>query len=48
VNIASKNIIASLVHPPVFGRWNQLILSKEQFLDIQKFCTWKPDHYLIV
>jgi hypothetical protein len=39
VNIASKNIIASLVHPPVFGRRNQLILSKEQFLNIQEFCT---------
>jgi hypothetical protein len=25
-----------------------LILSKEQFLNIQEFCTWKPDHYLIV
>jgi hypothetical protein len=38
-NIPCKNIIASFIHPPVFGRRNQLLLSKEQFIDIQKFCT---------
>lgn len=38
-NIPCKNIIASFIHPPVFGRRNQLLLSKEQFIDIQKFFT---------
>jgi len=37
-NIPSKNIIASFIHPPGFGRRNQLSLSKKQFIDIQKFC----------
>ncbi len=38
-NIPCKNTIASFIHPPVFGRRNQLSLLKEQFIDIQKFCT---------
>jgi hypothetical protein len=38
-NIPCKNTIASFIDPPVFGRRNQLSLSKEQFIDIQKFCT---------
>lgn len=39
MNIPFRNIIASFIHPPVFGRRNQLSLPKEQFIDIQKFCT---------
>jgi hypothetical protein len=38
-NIPYKNIIASFIHPPVFGRRDQLLLTKEQFIDIKKFCT---------
>jgi len=38
-NIPCKTIIASFIHPPVFGRRDQLLMSKEQFIDIQKFCT---------
>jgi hypothetical protein len=38
-HIPCKNITASFIHPPVFGRRNQLSLSKEQFIDIQKFYT---------
>ena len=37
--IPCKNIIGSFIYPPVFGRRHQLLLSKEQFIDIQKFCT---------
>jgi len=36
-NIPYKNIIAYFICPLVFGRRNQLSLSKEQFIDIQKF-----------
>jgi hypothetical protein len=39
MNVPCKNTIASFIDPPVFGRRNQLSLSKEQFIDIQKFCT---------
>lgn len=38
-NIQCKDILASFIHPPVFGRRNQLTLSKEQFIDIQRFFT---------
>ena len=38
-NISCKNTIASFIDPPVYGRRNQLSLSEEQFIDIQKFCT---------
>jgi len=39
MKIPCNNVIASFIHPPVFGRRNQLSLSQEQFIDIQKFCT---------
>jgi hypothetical protein len=39
LNISWKNIIASFSFQPTFGRRNQLSLSKEQFLNIQKCCT---------
>ena len=38
-NIPCKTTIASFIDPPVNGRQNQLSLSEEQFIDIQKFCT---------
>jgi hypothetical protein len=38
-NISYNNITASFIHPPVFGRRDQLLLSKEQFIDIQQFYT---------
>ena len=37
--ITHKKMIASFICPPVFGRRNQLSLSKEQFIDVQKFCV---------
>lgn len=37
VTISLKNIIASIPHQPVFNRRDQLVLPKEQFIDIQKF-----------
>jgi hypothetical protein len=39
LTIQWHNIIASLVDQPASGRRMQLLLSKEQFLDIHNFCS---------
>ncbi|UJR12883.1 hypothetical protein I4U23_017057 [Adineta vaga] len=44
-SVSYKNVIAYFICPPVFGRRNQISLSKEQFIDIQKFYALSIDLY---